>query len=257
MKDGHVHSPYCPHGTKDGFDEYINNAIRKGLNEISFTDHIPLPSMPIKEDLFNNCALSHEDTKLYINDIELLKEKYENKIKINLGFEVDYIEGLEEEIIKILNKYGEYIEDSILSVHFVKYNGEYRCIDMLDDFEYLLDKLGSLEKVYDLYYLTLLKSLKSDLGKFKPRRVGHPTLVRKFALKYPHEYKNVDLLKEIVNEIVKNNYEVDFNSAGIRKELCGEKYPSGLLFDLINEANIKLVNGSDSHDASTVGDFIE
>lgn len=257
MKDGHVHSPYCPHGTKDSFEEYINIALNKGLDEISFTEHLPLPNMPIERKLFDDCAMSYKDTKLYINDVLNLKNKYRDKIKINLGFEVDYVEGYEEELIEILNKYGEYIDDSILSVHFVKYKDEYRCIDGLDDFEYLLDKLGSLEKVYDLYYLTLLKAIKSNLGQYKPKRIGHPTLVRKFALKYPYEYKNLDLLKQIVDEIVKNDYEVDFNSAGIRKELCGEKYPSGILFELMNEANIKFVNGSDSHDASTVGDFMK
>ena len=39
MKDGHIHSPYCPHGTKDDFEEYIINAIAAGFTEISFTEH--------------------------------------------------------------------------------------------------------------------------------------------------------------------------------------------------------------------------
>ena len=33
------------------------------------------------------------------------------------------------EIKEMLNKYGEYIEDSILSVHFVKLNGKIQCIE--------------------------------------------------------------------------------------------------------------------------------
>lgn len=253
MKDGHVHSPYCPHGSKDSFEEYIGKAIVEGIDEISFTEHIPLPNMPIDKKLLEECALSIDSAKNYIRDVILLKEKYKDKIKINLGFEVDFVEGYEEEIRKILNEYGKYIDDSILSVHFVKYNEEYRCIDMLSDFEYLLKELGSLESVYDLYYNTLLASINADLGMYKPKRIGHPTLVRKFCLKYPYEYKNKELLNKIVYEIKNKKYEVDYNTAGLRKEFCGEVYPSGLLLELIKDNNIKLVYGSDSHTAVDVG----
>lgn len=255
MKDGHLHSPYCPHGSKDSFESYIIKGIEQGLDEISFTDHLPLPEIPMDKEFLHECALSEKDTLKYIEDILSLKKKYEDKIKINLGFEVDYIEGYEEEIKNEINKYGNYIEDSILSVHFVKFNNEYRCIDMLQDFEYLLNSIGSLEGVYNLYYNTLIKSINSDLGDYKPKRIGHPSLVRKFALKYPYEYKNIDLLKKLVNLIKDKGYEVDYNSSGLRKELCGEKYPSGILYDLLINANVKMINGSDSHDSSTVGEF--
>ncbi len=37
MKDGHIHSHYCPHGTNDSFEMYIENAIKNGYDEISCT----------------------------------------------------------------------------------------------------------------------------------------------------------------------------------------------------------------------------
>ena len=42
-KDGHVHTPFCPHGSKDHFEEYIEKALALGFKEISFTEHAPLP----------------------------------------------------------------------------------------------------------------------------------------------------------------------------------------------------------------------
>ena len=39
MKDGHVHSHYCLHGSDDTFQMYIENAIKAGIDEISFTEH--------------------------------------------------------------------------------------------------------------------------------------------------------------------------------------------------------------------------
>lgn len=35
LKDGHIHTPYCPHGTDDSFEEYVQKAIQVGLDEIS------------------------------------------------------------------------------------------------------------------------------------------------------------------------------------------------------------------------------
>lgn len=39
MKDGHIHSPYCPHGSKDALEDYVKRAIEIGLDEITFTEH--------------------------------------------------------------------------------------------------------------------------------------------------------------------------------------------------------------------------
>lgn len=31
MKDGHIHSPYCPHGSKDDFEKYVQRAMDVGI----------------------------------------------------------------------------------------------------------------------------------------------------------------------------------------------------------------------------------
>ena len=33
VRDGHMHSPYCPHGTKDSFEMYVDKALIEGLEE--------------------------------------------------------------------------------------------------------------------------------------------------------------------------------------------------------------------------------
>ena len=49
---------------------------------------------------------------------------------------MDYIEGFEEEIKNNLNKYGEYLEDGILSVHMIKIEDKYYCMDFsCEEFE--------------------------------------------------------------------------------------------------------------------------
>lgn len=255
-KDCHIHSHYCQHGSKDPFDKYINKAIKEEIDEISFTEHLPLPNMPIDKNFLIECAILEKDAQLYIDEVNKYKSLYKDKIKINVGFEVDYVEGFEKEITDSLNEVGKFIEDSILSVHFVKYKDNYYAIDMLKDFKFLLSNIGSLEGVYDLYYETILKSIKSDLGIYKPKRIGHITLVRKFCLKYPYKYKNSVLLDEIFKMIKENNYEIDYNTSGLRKELCDEIYGE-YLKEYIDRYNINIIYGSDSHRACDVGEGIE
>ncbi|SCN21510.1 Histidinol-phosphatase [Clostridium sp. N3C] len=254
LKDGHIHSPYCPHGTDDSFDLYVNRALEIGLKEISFMEHMPLPGNFMDSAFLSECSPTEEVIEEYFKELDFIKNKYKDKIKINIGLEVDYVEGYEKKITKLLDKYGSFLEDSILSVHFLKVEDEYLAVDFSsEEFGRMVEKLGGVDKVYSKYYETLLKSIKADLGTFKPKRIGHPTLVRKFNLDFPLEYRNIDLIEEIVNEIKARDYEIDYNTAGLRKNRCGETYPSGVFLDLAKQYDIRMVYGSDSHSASDVG----
>ncbi len=251
-KDGHVHTPFCPHGTKDSFEQYIYEAIKLGKEEISFTEHFPMPQGVTSESYYNECVIREEQIEEYVEAVRKVKDAFRTQIKINVGFEIDYIEGKEEEIEILLERYGEFIEDSLLSIHFVKLGEKYYAIDDMAEFEMLLDKVGSVEGVYDLYYETLLKSVQSDLGRYKPRRIGHPTLVRIFNHKYPCEYTNDALLEEIVQAIKAKGYEVDYNVAGLRKKYCKEVYPSGKMLTLLEHNNIPMTYGTDSHQSNDI-----
>jgi histidinol-phosphatase (PHP family) len=254
IRDGHIHSPYCPHGTDDSFEMYIEKALKEGLEEITFTEHMPFPGYFIENRRFlDECALSVEAADKYFEAMKDLKPKYKNIIKINTGLEVDFVEGYEEETKKLLDLYGPNLEDSILSVHFIKINDKYTAIDWKPGFEEALEELGSVEAIYDKYYETLLIAIKADLGEFKPRRIGHPNLIRIFNNLYPLEYKNTELLEEIVREIKERDYEVDVNTAGLRKPFCGEIYVSDVFKELVEKYGVKKVYGSDSHTASDVG----
>ena len=170
-----------------------------------------------------------------------------------MGLEVDFLEGYEDETKDLLDIYGTKLEDGILSVHFIKIDNKYVAIDWKPGFEEALEKLGTVERIYDKYYETLLKAIKSDLGEFKPKRIGHPNLIRIFNKIYPIEYKNKELLEEIVKELKNRDYEVDVNTAGLRKPYCGEIYVSDIFKELVDKYEVKKVYGSDSHTASDIG----
>lgn len=256
MKDGHVHTPYCPHGTNDTFDDYVKKAIEVGLDEISFTEHFPLPEGfkdPAPDD---DSSIKLNQIEDYLKDVNDIKEKYKDKIKINVGAEVDYIEGYEEGIKSLLDQYGKNLEDSVLSVHMIKIKDQYYCMDFSgEEFDKIVGLLGSVEEVYTLYYETLIKAVNSDLGKYKPKRIGHLNLVRKYNKKHPYDYSKNKKLEELVKLISEKGYELDYNVAGLFKEDCGETYISGYLAELVKKYNIKVVLGSDSHSAKYIDKY--
>ena len=256
MKDGHIHTPYCPHGTDDKFEQYVEKAIKVGLDEISFTEHFPLPKGFTDPAPDNDSSIKLEKLKSYINDVNKLKDRYKDKIKINVGAEVDYVEGFEKEIKSLLDEYGKYLEDGILSVHMIKIEDEYYCMDFSsEEFEKIVNLLGSIESVYNLYYDTLIKAVNADLGEYKPKRIGHLNLVRKYNKKFPYDYSKNKKLEELVKLISEKEYELDYNVAGLFKEDCGEVYISGYLAELIKKYNVKVVLGSDSHSSKFIDKY--
>lgn len=247
-KDGHIHSNFCPHGSDDKLEEYVKNAIKVGISEITFTEHICFPKGFKDPSPKNDSVMREEDIELYLSEISKLKIKYKELIKINAGFEVDYIQGYENKTKEILDKYGEYIDDSILSIHMVKVADDYKLVDYsVSEFSKLCDLLGSVENVYKKYYETVLMAIESDLGKYKPKRIGHLNLVRKFNKVFPYDYSKELILEDIVKAIKLKGYELDYNVSGKRKSNCGECYIDGYLLELAKKYNVNMVLGSDSH----------
>lgn len=253
-KDGHVHTPFCPHGTSDSLEMYIEQALNEGFEEITFTEHAPLPegfSDPVPD---GDSAMKLGKLEDYISHVTKHKKNYSESIKINLGFEVDYIEGFEKETTSFLNDYGSYIDDAILSVHFLKLKEQYYCLDFHDDtYLEMIDKAGTLKQLHEKYYRTLLAAVKSNLGTYKPKRLGHLTLIQKFQKRFPVQFDLKNMQNEVLTAIKKEGMELDFNVAGLRKNLCGKIYLDPWMVDEAKKQNIPLVYGSDAHSAKDVG----
>jgi histidinol-phosphatase (PHP family) len=250
IADGHIHTPFCPHGTSDSFESYIHKAISLGLKELTFTEHAPLPFSFEDPTPAKDSAMGLEDLSLYFETITKLQEKYKAEIKINRGLEVDYIEGHEAEIRSFLSEYGPYIDDSILSVHFLKKDLAYYCLDYSpDNFGEMATIFNGVDCIYSSYYETLLQSIRSNLGPYKPRRIGHITLVHKFQKKYPVQRSFEQELLTILNEMKQHKLQLDYNGAGVNKSLCLEPYPPHWVVMEAMKLGIPIVYGSDAHQA--------
>lgn len=253
-QDGHVHTPFCPHGTNDKLEAYIEQAISKDFTSLTFTEHAPLPLGFRDPTPSEDSAMKIEDMEAYIDELQTLKEKYRHRITINIGLEVDYIKEYETETTKFLNQYGKFIDDSILSVHFLKLDETYFCMDFDEKtFGLMIDIAGSLENLHHVYYQEVLHSIQSNLGIYKPKRIGHITLVNKFQKMYPPRFSTEKAVLNVLQAIKEQELEIDYNVAGLRKEFCGETYPDEWIAKMALKQKIPLIYGSDAHSARDVG----
>ncbi|MBR2442481.1 MAG: PHP domain-containing protein, partial [Clostridia bacterium] len=77
----HTHTIYCD-GANTA-EEMVIKAIELGSNELGFSGHSPLP-------FTNDYAIRLEKLAQYHEEINRLKAKYADKIKIYCGLELDY-----------------------------------------------------------------------------------------------------------------------------------------------------------------------
>ncbi|WP_066172995.1 histidinol-phosphatase HisJ [Bacillus marinisedimentorum] len=255
--DGHIHTPFCPHGSSDSLELYVERAAALGFQEMTFTEHAPLPESFLDPAPTRDSSMSRADLDRYFTGIRKVKDKYRKDIRVNAGLEVDFIRGYEKETADFLNDIGHELDDSILSVHFIYAGGEWVCMDYsANEFNRLTDKAGSVENVYRLYYETVHASVLSDLGPYKPKRIGHMTLARKFQKKFPvHQDFKPEILS-ILNDIKRLGLELDYNGAGTVKPGCLEPYPPGWAAAEADRLGIPLIYGSDAHAADGLGQGI-
>lgn len=256
-RDGHTHTQFCPHGSREPTELCIRRAIELGFETYSLTEHPPLPRTFVDPTPDRSCSIQWPELEPYLAHVCEMQRRFAGQINVLAGLEVDYIPGFEPEIRELLCRAGPELQDSLLSVHFLPGKGGWRCVDMNpEDFqEGLLDVYGSVEAVHEAYWAAVRKAVESDLGPHKPRRLGHLSLVHKFQLKHP--LKNPrhcrSQILEILDLIEARGMELDLNAAGLFKPDCREIYPAPWIIAEALSRKVPFVYGSDSHSVKGVG----
>jgi histidinol-phosphatase (PHP family) len=109
----HTHTFRCKHA-KGKDEEYILRAIEGGLKVLGFADHAPINFV---EDYNGWWRVQPEDAEEYIASLNALKEKYKDKIKIHIGFEMEYFPEYFDRMYSYVSDLGaEYI---IMGEHYI------------------------------------------------------------------------------------------------------------------------------------------
>jgi histidinol-phosphatase (PHP family) len=256
--DGHVHTPFCPHGTNDTFEMYIEKAISLGLTGLTFTEHAPLPKNFTDTAPTKDSAMLYSELNTYFQKLQDIKKTYKPFITVKTGLEIDFIEGYEEETEQLLREVWSELDDVILSVHFLQIEGKYYCMDYDENvFEELIQQSGSLASVYENYFNAVKKSIKHPFTNCQPLRIGHITLAKKFQKLFPPYFSIEEDIHDILLEISKRGISLDYNGAGVVKAYCGDPYPPSWIIKEAHKRKIPLVYGSDAHSAKGLGQGFE
>jgi len=114
LSDYHVHTPYCGHANGKIIN-YIESAIALGMPEIGFSDHLGRYYLGKEQKKrYWDWGMNERDLSRYFSELMDLKEVYEDRIKIRIGLEIDYIEGAEYLAEEIISRYPfDYLLGSI------------------------------------------------------------------------------------------------------------------------------------------------
>ncbi|TCI80247.1 histidinol-phosphatase HisJ [Exiguobacterium sp. SH0S1] len=252
--DGHVHTPFCPHGSTDSLNAYVEQALAQGVRTLTFTEHAPLPARFIDPTPDQDSAMALDLLPRYIEEVGQLKRDYAERLEIRIGLEIDYLPGYVDETLALLEPYRSYLDETILSQHFLQVEGELLPVDFSPEtFDALVSRIGSFEEVLHRYYEALETGLQFPWERLNVARIGHIDLPIKYQTNYSWDRANVkDAESRLLRTIASRGFGLDFNTAGLRKAACGQPYAMAVAAEA-TRLGIPLVLGSDAHIAADVG----
>lgn len=263
--DGHTHTELCPHGTGEKTSLMIERAIRLGFTEYHLTEHAPLPvgflaNYAGDPENVKTASLSWDQLDDYFALGRRLQRKYHDRIKITVGFEVDYLEDYEEDIRAFLQKVAPQTANNIISVHYLKdsaggyYGIDYSPAELKAGFG---DELTDVQQLYQRYFRAVLASVQADWGAKAIAKIGHMSLIKKyqdyFGLPTDFSQINMNLVGQILEVAQQKKLKLDFNSAGLYKPYCNDLYPGRQIIAQARQLGIPFEFGSDAHGVSEVG----
>lgn len=214
----HTHTRWCKHGTGE-IEDYIEEAIRKGLQEIAITEHVP------HKDNLDPRRIQWEEFDTYDQALNEAVKKYEGKIRVIKGFECEYYP-------EVLNAYRMFKEEYgyellILGQHR---SGTRREIDNFAE-----------KGVYEMevYADEICRGIESGLFRF----VAHPDL----ALQgYPHgwDVECERIMRKIFSRCEEYAIPVEINANALQNKRA---YPSEDAFRISKEYCLEYLINSDAH----------
>lgn len=227
----HTHTKRCGHATGED-EEYVLEAIGNGFRYLGFSDHAMLPNFDEPRIRGNY----EKDFDNYIESINALKKKYEDKIEIYVGFEAESFPTYFPFFKELLdNKVLDYM---ILGNHI-----------SLSDNNEIINRFSKIKSASQLY---LYKDLAITAIKSKMYSIfAHPDYFLSSIENFDLDCKKVS--RELIACCIENDVPLEVNVAGIRnnKRLIGKEkrwiYPTSYFFEMVSKMKAKCIIGQDAH----------
>jgi histidinol-phosphatase (PHP family) len=257
----HTHTDFCD-GTAD-METMCQAAFSKGFESIGFSSHAPILK---KTGIERRWHLPDEKIREYVDTALKTRKQWEGKLKVYLGLEVDYIQGLCGPMDADIQELPlDYI---IGAVHYISSpkNGEFFTVDgPPEEFRFGLEQFDNdglaLCKAYYNAYNSMVNAGGCDI-------LAHLDLVKKnndrFQFFSPQEPEYTKLLVKTADSIAQVRTAsftpangrlpiVEVNTGGIIRSYTAEPYPSLAILRLLKERNIPLTINADAHAPEHLG----
>ena len=230
----HTHTARCGHAIGED-EEYVIEAIKNGVQELGFSDHVPFKGIVQK-----GVRMDYEQLDEYISSINALKEKYKDQIKIYVGFEAEYFVEVKEYYEELLNK----VDYLICGQHFA--------LDK-ENQVYVGFKRDSQDVVVD-YVNRVIQAIESGYFKY----IAHPDIImRSYTLKDDFIFEQ---MRRICAAAERYHVPLEINLEGMRgKVMMGDPmgdnyYPFPCFWNIVKDYDIDVIIGADIHNPAHFND---
>ena len=230
LVDYHIHTPYCKHAVGE-MEAYVERAIELGLEEIGFSDHMPVMPEP-------KFCMGYEDLKPYIRRVRELRERYAGQIAVRLGCEMDIVFDKVDEIRRIIDENEfDYV---IGSIHYLD-DWPFDQAQYRDVFEE-----RDIETIYGRFFDTIIRAAQTGLYDI----TGHIDNIKRMGYRPGHDLS--ETYERVAQALHSMDCTVEINTSGL-DTAAEEPYPSPEFLAVLRRHDIPVTLGSDAHSPDQVG----
>jgi histidinol-phosphatase (PHP family) len=255
--DGHCHSGYSPHGSGDPTERFVLAAVASGLRRLTLLEH-PLAPPSLPASLREAIYLEPERLEAFLREASDLKRRMADHIDLRIGLELDYFPTFPDFSRDVLDAYGGWLDDAVLSLHFLPDGDRLRPLDV-DPAEVgaLVAHAGSVAALRERYWETLAEAIRraAAWGPKAPRRVAQLDVVGKYEGRFapPPPAREEGRVREVLALMVRHGFALEVNAQGVDVPGRHRPYPAPWIVRLAAHMGLTLVYGSDAHRPQDVG----
>jgi histidinol-phosphatase (PHP family) len=261
----HTHTFFCD--GKDDVETYCRRAWEKGYHSLGFSAHGPVTR---KTGLTNDWNLPEDRLEAYLDAVREARRRWEGKLRVYLGLEVDYIGGLMGPADR---DYRDLALDYLIgSVHYIipPHAAPFTVDGSREELDRGLKEGfgGNGEALARCYWDQVAAMIRA--GGFDI--LGHADLIKKnnrpsgtagafFDPAGPDYLRRIGEIAALAGEAARSGMVVEVNTGGLNRGKVNETYPSPAMLRLFRAERIPAIITADAHRARDLdghyGDALE
>ena len=223
----HTHTWRCNHasGTEE---QYVQAALQRGLAILGFSDHTPYI---FPDGYYSYFRMKMDQLEGYVSTVLALREKYESRLRVPLGLEVEFYPDLFDQLMPILK--DQPLDYLILGQHFI--GNEVG--------EHYSGRATGEYSVLRRYCEQTMDAMQQGCFSY----LAHPDLIN-----FTGDHKVYrEYMRRLCKEAKNCSIPLELNLHGVLEK---RHYPNRMFWELAAEEGCTVVLGCDAHDPSELSD---